>query len=111
MSRQLDSGAPDTVVLIHGLFLTAKSWEHWVERYEGRGYRVIARDWPGMEGEIEELRRDLPNVRDRYDEQAQAMQETAVPQDILNALETADGTTPERTAQSDTRADGSSPHE
>ena len=32
MSRQLDSGAPDTVVLIHGLFLTAKSWEHWVEQ-------------------------------------------------------------------------------
>jgi alpha-beta hydrolase superfamily lysophospholipase len=62
MSRQLDSGAPDTVVLIHGLFLTAKSWEHWVERYEGRGYRVIARDWPGMEGEIEELRRDPSGV-------------------------------------------------
>src|SRR4029079_5631530 len=58
MSRQLDSGAPDTVVLIHGLFLTAKSWEHWVERYEGRGYRVIARDWPGMEGDIDELLRD-----------------------------------------------------
>jgi alpha-beta hydrolase superfamily lysophospholipase len=62
MSRQLDSGAPDTVVLIHGLFLTAKSWEHWVERYEGRGYRVIARDWPGMEGEIEELRRDPSGI-------------------------------------------------
>jgi alpha-beta hydrolase superfamily lysophospholipase len=58
MSRQLDPGAPDTVVLIHGLFLTAKSWEDWVERYEGRGYHVIARDWPGMEGDLDELRRD-----------------------------------------------------
>jgi pimeloyl-ACP methyl ester carboxylesterase len=58
MSRQSDLDAPDTVVLIHGLFLTAKSWEKWVERYEGRGYRVIARDWPGMEGDLEELRRD-----------------------------------------------------
>src|SRR5690348_1542730 len=58
MSTQPDRDAPDTVVLIHGLFLTAKSWEHWVERYEGRGYRVIARDWPGMEGDLEELRRD-----------------------------------------------------
>jgi alpha-beta hydrolase superfamily lysophospholipase len=58
VSSQLDPDAPDTVVLIHGLFLTARSWERWVERYEGRGYRVIARDWPGMEGDLNELRRD-----------------------------------------------------
>jgi len=47
-----------TIVLIHGLWLTAHSWEHWVERYSSRGYRVIANSWPGMEGDIEELRRD-----------------------------------------------------
>ena len=34
------SGAPDTIVLIHGLWMTALSWEHWVERYEARGYNV-----------------------------------------------------------------------
>jgi pimeloyl-ACP methyl ester carboxylesterase len=48
---------PDTVVLIHGLFMTALSWEHWVSRYTDRGYRVIARSWPGMD-DIEALRRD-----------------------------------------------------
>ena len=36
--------APDTVVLIHGLWVTALSWEHWVERYEARGLTVIARE-------------------------------------------------------------------
>lgn len=46
-----------TVVLIHGLWMTALSWEKWVNRYESLGYRVIAQSWPGMEGNIEELRR------------------------------------------------------
>ena len=38
------------------------SWENWVKRYTDRGYRVIARSWPGMEGDIEELRRDPSGV-------------------------------------------------
>ena len=25
--------SPDTIVLIHGLWMTSKSWEHWAERY------------------------------------------------------------------------------
>jgi pimeloyl-ACP methyl ester carboxylesterase len=49
---------PDTIVLIHGLFMTALSWEHWVERYTDRGFRVVARSWPGMDGDIDELRKD-----------------------------------------------------
>ncbi len=48
---------PDTIVLINGLWMTALSWENWVKRYTDRGYRVIARSWPGMEGDIDELRR------------------------------------------------------
>ena len=47
-----------TIVLIHGLWMTALSWEHWVKHYTRKGYRVIARSWPGMEGSIDELRRD-----------------------------------------------------
>jgi pimeloyl-ACP methyl ester carboxylesterase len=52
------SGGPDTVVLIHGLWLTGKSWEGWKARYEARGYTVIAESWPGMEGDISALRED-----------------------------------------------------
>ena len=43
-----DPGAPDTIVLIHGLWVTPRSWEHWIERYEGRGYRVLAPAYPGL---------------------------------------------------------------
>ena len=49
---------PDTVVLIHGLYLSHSSWEGWISRYEGRGMKVLAPGWPGMEGSVEELRRN-----------------------------------------------------
>jgi pimeloyl-ACP methyl ester carboxylesterase len=47
-----------TIVLIPGLWLTALSWEDWVKHYSNKGYRVIAANWPGMDGDIELLRRD-----------------------------------------------------
>ena len=53
-----DKAGPDTIVLIHGLWMTALSWEDWVEHYTAKGYRVIARSWPGMEGDIEAIRAD-----------------------------------------------------
>lgn len=46
------------IVLIHGLWMTALCWEHWVERYQRRGFEVIARSWPGLEGDIAALRKD-----------------------------------------------------
>lgn len=51
------SSATDTVVLIHGLWLTSRSWEHWIPRYEERGFRVLAPTYPGF-GEVEALRAD-----------------------------------------------------
>ncbi|HEX2325263.1 MAG TPA: alpha/beta hydrolase [Chloroflexota bacterium] len=50
--------APDTIVLIHGLWMTPRSWEKWVERYSARGYRVLAPAYPGLEVEVEALRAD-----------------------------------------------------
>lgn len=49
---------PNSIVLIHGLWMTSLSWESWIKRYTAHGYRVIAKSWPGMDGDIEELRRD-----------------------------------------------------
>jgi pimeloyl-ACP methyl ester carboxylesterase len=46
------------VVLIHGLWMNGRSWEHWVERYEQRGLNVLAPSWPGMDGDVEALRAD-----------------------------------------------------
>ena len=45
-----DPSATDTIALIHGLWMTPRSWEKWVERYEGRGYRVLAPAYPDPEG-------------------------------------------------------------
>src|SRR5215212_2486178 len=50
-----DPSAPDTIVLIHGLWVTSRSWEKWAERYEGRGYRVLTPAYPGFEVEVEAL--------------------------------------------------------
>jgi pimeloyl-ACP methyl ester carboxylesterase len=52
------NGTPDTIVLIHGLWLTPRSWERWADYYAGRGYRVLAPAWPGMEAEVEALNAD-----------------------------------------------------
>jgi pimeloyl-ACP methyl ester carboxylesterase len=64
--RELDGwmereAAADTVVLIHGLWMTPLSWEHWVTRYEQRGLRVITPGYPGVEpgtAGVEALRND-----------------------------------------------------
>ena len=53
-----DSNSPDTIVLIHGLWMTPRSWEHWIAHYEGNGYRVLAPAYPGLEVEVEALRAD-----------------------------------------------------
>ena len=47
-----------TIVLIHGLWMTPRSWESFRSFYESRGYNVLAPAWPRMTGEVEELRRD-----------------------------------------------------
>ena len=38
----------DTVVLIHGLWMTPLAWEHWVARYVSRGFRVLTPGYPGI---------------------------------------------------------------
>jgi len=48
--------APDTVVLIHGLWMTPRSWEEWVPYYTAKGYRVLTPGYPGFEIEVEALR-------------------------------------------------------
>jgi pimeloyl-ACP methyl ester carboxylesterase len=54
----IDQTTPDTIVLIHGLWMTPRSWENWAKRYESRGYTVLTPAYPGFEGEVEALRAD-----------------------------------------------------
>jgi pimeloyl-ACP methyl ester carboxylesterase len=65
----------NTIVLIHGLWLTPLSWESFRTFYEARGYKVLAPAWPRMEGEVEDIRRDpsalaglgVVEIADHYD--------------------------------------------
>jgi pimeloyl-ACP methyl ester carboxylesterase len=50
--------SPDTIVLIHGFWVTPRSWEHWIEHYEAKGYAVVAPGYPGFEVEVEALNAD-----------------------------------------------------
>jgi pimeloyl-ACP methyl ester carboxylesterase len=45
----MEREAADTVVLIHGLWMTPLSWEPWVARYEQRGLTVFTPGYPGIE--------------------------------------------------------------
>ncbi|MCO1657610.1 alpha/beta hydrolase [Pseudonocardia humida] len=49
---------PDTIVLVHGFWVTPRSWEQWIAHYEAKGYRVIAPAYPGFEVEVESLNAD-----------------------------------------------------
>jgi alpha-beta hydrolase superfamily lysophospholipase len=58
----LHPNGTDTIVLIHGLWVTALIWEQWIARYRARGYRVLAPAWPGLDRGIAELRRDPSGI-------------------------------------------------
>jgi len=71
-----DSPSAQTIVLIHGLWLTPLSWEHWKARFEAAGHRVLAPGWPGIDDrDVEDLRRDtsayetigVTEIADHYD--------------------------------------------
>jgi pimeloyl-ACP methyl ester carboxylesterase len=53
-----EGNAPDTIVLVHGFWVTPRSWEEWIAYYERAGYRVLAPAYPGFEVEVEALNAD-----------------------------------------------------
>jgi pimeloyl-ACP methyl ester carboxylesterase len=54
----MTSPQPDTIVLVHGFWVTPRSWEHWIAHYENKGFRVLAPAYPGFEVEVEALNAD-----------------------------------------------------
>src|SRR5262249_25519765 len=46
---------PDTIVLVHGFWVTPRSWDHWIAHYEAKGFRALAPASPGFEVEVEAL--------------------------------------------------------
>ena len=52
------SNPPDTIVLIHGFWVTPRSWEEWIAHYQAKGFTVLAPAYPGFEVEVEALNAD-----------------------------------------------------
>jgi pimeloyl-ACP methyl ester carboxylesterase len=76
-----------TIVLIHGAWLNAKSWEGFKARYEAQGYTVIAPDWPYDERDPAELRASpdprlaasgQPDIVDHYEGIIRALPESPI---------------------------------
>lgn len=53
----------EPMLLIHGAWLSARSWENYVSWFGERGYDVSAPEWPRKHGDVEELRADTSELR------------------------------------------------
>ena len=58
MATPASDAAPNTIVLIHGFWVTPRSWEHWKSHFEAKGYTVLTPAYPGFEVEVDALRAD-----------------------------------------------------
>ena len=52
------------IVLVHGFWVTPRSWEDWIAHYEAKGYTVHAPAYPGFDVEVEALNADPTPVED-----------------------------------------------
>ena len=47
------------IVLIHGLWMTPKSWDTWADRFRAAGHQVIVPGWPGIDDRsVADIRRN-----------------------------------------------------
>lgn len=52
-----------TVVFIHGMFLTPISWDGWSRHFQAQGYKTLAPAWPEHEKPVAEQRQQHPSAR------------------------------------------------
>jgi pimeloyl-ACP methyl ester carboxylesterase len=50
------------LMLIHGAWLSARSWENFADYFEKRGFAVSAPEWPRKHGDVEELRAEADEL-------------------------------------------------
>jgi pimeloyl-ACP methyl ester carboxylesterase len=74
------------LMLIHGAWLSARSWENFAGYFEQRGFAVSAPEWPRKHGDVEELRAEAEELKglgiaeivDHYEEQIRGLTEPPV---------------------------------
>ena len=52
----MTTSVPVPVVLVHGLWLHASSWDNWMTLLQERGYQPVAPGWPGDSATPEQTR-------------------------------------------------------
>jgi alpha-beta hydrolase superfamily lysophospholipase len=50
------------LMLIHGAWLSSRSWENFADYFTKRGFAVSAPEWPRKHGDVEELRKDAEEL-------------------------------------------------
>jgi pimeloyl-ACP methyl ester carboxylesterase len=63
------------LVMIHGAWLSARSWENYADYFRKRGFAVSAPEWPRKQGDVEEIRETaatsaglgVPEIVDHYE--------------------------------------------
>jgi pimeloyl-ACP methyl ester carboxylesterase len=74
------------LMLIHGAWLSSRSWENFSNYFRDRGFAVSAPEWPRKQGDVEELREATDDIKglglteivDHYESQIRALDEPPV---------------------------------
>jgi alpha-beta hydrolase superfamily lysophospholipase len=74
------------IVLVHGAWLSARSWENFAGFFRAQGFDVSTPEWPRKEGDVEELREaadelkglGLHEIVDHYEEYIRTLDEPPV---------------------------------
>jgi non-heme chloroperoxidase len=54
-----------SILLIHGLAMTPRSWDSFCGHYERPGFKVLTPPWPRLLGEVGDIRHALPHRSSR----------------------------------------------
>ena len=83
----MNTTAKTPIVLIHGLWMTPKSWDTWAERFRAAGHDVIVPGWPGIDDRaVEDIRNNpeplkgigLKQIADNYERIIRALPEKPI---------------------------------
>jgi len=74
------------IVLIHGLWMTPRSWDLFIERYTAGGHVVHAPAWPGLDADVEAIRADpspletltISTIVDHYEQFIRALDQPPI---------------------------------
>ncbi len=74
------------LMLVHGAWLSARSWENFADHFRDRGFTVSAPQWPRKHGDVEQLREateeleglGLTEIVDHYGNQIKSLEEPPV---------------------------------